>query len=263
MKIRRKLPKLARSGRPAYIVGYSSAPPRLSGLRDSFDLEYGGPLKLRQASRDGAPDDDLLALVVASHGPWSASIQLSLAPAESSAWKERLGWGHPVSGQVLPTSATPREASDQVLHVARLARSITLLTDGTAYDVITHTYLNPSDWKDRPLDQFRASDHVAVEQIAVPDSGQEWLSTRGLIKFGLDEIETFRPLGLSSRPVIETLAGVTDELVKLGQTPKVGTTIAIPALGLSVYVIRHRTALLDGGPVSFREVVWQAGLSSC
>lgn len=256
MKIRRKLPKPSRSARPAYLIGYPSVPPTLSDLRDWFDLEYGGPLNVRHGAGDGAPSDDHSALVLATHGPWSGAFQLSLPVEEAGAWRERLSWGHTAAGQVIPTNATPREASNQVLHAARLARGLTLLTDGTAYDTTCHTFLNPSDWKDRSLDQFKMGDHLIVEQTEADESSREWFSTRGLAKFGLDEIETFRPIGLPNRPVIEILSGIADELARIGQTPKVGTALAIPALGLSVQIIRHRTVGLGAAPTSFREVAW-------
>ena len=256
MKIRRKLPKPARSARPAYLIGYPSIPPTLSDLRDWFDLEYGGPLNVRHGAGDGAPSDDHSALVLATHGPWSGAFQLSLPVEEAGAWRERLSWGHTAAGQVIPTGATPREASDQVLHAARLARGLTLLTDGTAYDTTCRTFLNPSDWKDRPLDHFKADDHLIVEQTEAEESRREWFSTRGLAKFGLDEIETFRPIGLPNRPVIEILSGIADELARIGRTPKVGSRLAIPALGLSVQIIRHRTVGLGALPTSFREVEW-------
>lgn len=257
MRIRRKLPKPARSGRPAFFIGYSSAPPTLADLRDAFDVEYGGPLALRQANQHASPEDEHRTEFLASHSLWTACVQLSLAPEEAEALKERLGWGHPLCAQVLPTAAGPRDAGDLVLHLARLARVITLLTNGTAYDLFTHAYLNPSDWKDRPLDVFRAGDHVTIDQAEAPDPGQERFSTRGLLKFGLDEIETFRPLGLSSRPVMEILAALAEELILKGQSPKVGSTVTLPDLGLSVDIARHRTAPLGGVPVSFREITWQ------
>lgn len=144
-----------------------------------------------------------------------------------------------------------------ILHAARLARGLTLLTDGTAYDVTTATYLNPSDWRDRPLASFQIGDHVTVLQGDADQPDREWFYTRGLSKFGLDEIEVVQPLGLPSRPVIDHLMGIAEEVIRLGRSPKIGTTISIPERGLSVRVIRHRTISADI-PLILREVKWQS-----
>jgi len=256
VKIRRKLPKPARARQPAYVIGYSSAGPTFSDLRDWFDLEYGGPLKLSTGTLRHTPGGDRPAPVLAVHGPWSAALHLSIPQEETDMWREGLGWGHRAAAEVVPTNARPREASDQVLHAARLARGLTLLTDGTAYDTACQIFLNPSDWKDRPLDQFKVGDHLTIEQTEAADSDHEWFLTRGLAKFGLDEIETLRPIGLSSRPVLEILAALADELVRIGQSPKVGTTLVVPALVLPVEFIRHRTVARGVVPTSVREVKW-------
>ena len=257
MKIRRKLPAPPRSGRPAYLIGYTSTPPTLPDVQACFDLDYGGPLTLRQVNRASVPGEVPLGPVVATHGPWSATVQLSLSPDASNIWKDSLGWGHTLCGQVSPASLGPRDASNQVLHVARLARVLTLLTEGTAYDTITQTYLNPSDWKDRPLDRFTVRDHVTIEQADGPDPEREWFSTRGLVKFGLDEVETYRPVGLPSRPTIEVLLDLTEQLIRIGHAPKVGSTVIVPVQDLSVRIIRHRTAAPTGIMVGFREIAWE------
>jgi len=255
MKIRRKPTKLARHARPLYIIGYSSPPPQPEEVRAWFDLEYGGPLTFK-GDHVGSS-----ALVLASHGPWNAAFQISLPSEEATAWKERLNWGHPRAGLVLPTSAPASQSIDLILHAARLARGLALLTGGTAYDVIAHTYLNPSDWKDRPLDRFKAGDHLVVDQEESGDPGSERFYTRGLTKFKLDELETFRPLGLPSRPVLENLRDIADEVLQAGHCPKVGTTLEIPRLGLTLQIIRHRTIASSDGSVPIREIVWgqQAG----
>lgn len=72
MKIRRKSTKLARHARPLYIIGYSAPPPHLAEVRTWFDLEYGGPLTLKEDHVGSS------ALVLAGHGPWNAAFQLSL-----------------------------------------------------------------------------------------------------------------------------------------------------------------------------------------
>jgi len=249
MKIRRKSPKPSGSGQPCSVIGYSSSTPSMSELQMWFDLEYGGPLKLK-ASGDAAP-------MIATHGPWSARLQMALPQADADSWSERLDWRHPHAGLILRPSVTPQQACDLVLFAARLARGLTLLIQGTTYDTVTHAYLNPSDWTDRPLDRFRAADHVTVTLADSPDPHLDWFHTLGLSKFGLDELEVFQPVGLPARPTLDTLAGIADELVRIGRSPKVGTTLPLPLLGLTLNVKRHRTAAPAGMSLPFREISWQ------
>lgn len=210
-----------------------------------FDLEYGGPLKLKESG----------ATLVATHGPWNGQVQL--ASSQAATWSERLDWRHTSAGMVLRPSVTPQQACNLVLFAARLARGLTLLTQGTAYDTVTHTYLNPSDWTDRPLDRFHTADHVMVSQADSPDPQTDWFHTLGLSKFGLDELEVFRPAGLPGRPALETLTAIADEMLRIGRSPNVGTTVPLPVLGLSITVKRHRTAAPAGLSLPFREISWQ------
>jgi len=248
MKIRKKLPKPSGGGQPCYVIGSSSPPPSAAELQMWFDLEYGGPLKLK-ASGEAAP-------VVVTHGPWSVRLQMALPQADAGSWSERLDWRHAHAGVILRPSVTPQQACDLTLFAARLARGLTLLTQGTTYDTVTHTYLNPSDWTDRPLDRFRTADHVTVSQADSPDPQTDWFHTLGLNKFGLDELEVFRPVGLPARPTLETLSGIADEMVRIGRSPKVGTTMPLPLLGLTLTVTRHRTAAPSGLSLPFREISW-------
>lgn len=256
MKIRRKLPKPSRAGRPLYLIGYSFAPPTCSDLQSWFDLEYGGPIRLRSETDETTHPDRGSSTVLASHGPWSASFRVSLSSAEADEWRDRLGWGHSHAGQVVATSSSPGNICDHILHAARLARGLTLLTDGTAYDVTMQAYLNPSDWKDLPLEQFRISDHLRIEQAEADQVGRDWFLTLGLEKFGLDELETFGPVGLPSQPIIERLTAIAQELLRLGHSPKVGTTVTMSSLGLSIQVIRHRSVARAGISLVLREIVW-------
>lgn len=249
MKIRKKLPKPSGSGQPCYVIGYSSPAPSAAELQMWFDLEYGGPLKLKTA---GEP-----APMTASHGPWNVSLQISLSQIDANIWLERLDWRHAHAGMILRPSVTPQQACDLVLFAARLARGLTLLTQGTAYDMVTHTYLNPSDWTDRLLDRFCTADHVTVSQADSPDPQTDWFHTLGLNKFGLDELEVFRPVGLPGRPTMETLAAIADEMLRIGRSPNVGTTVPLPILGFSITVKRHRTAAPTGLSLPFREISWQ------
>jgi len=245
MKIRKKLPKPSGSGQPCYVIGYSSPAPSAAELQTWFDLDYGGPLKLKESG----------ATMSATHGPWT--VQAQMASAQADAWSERLDWRHAHAGAILRPSVTPQQACDLVLFAARLARGLTLLTQGTAYDMVTHTYLNPSDWTDRMLDRFCTADHVTVSQADSPDPQTDWFHTLGLSKFGLDELEVFRPVGLPSRPTLETLATIADELLRIGRSPNVGTTVPLPLLGFSITVKRHRTAAPAGLSLPFREISWQ------
>lgn len=249
MKIRKKLPKPTGGGQPCYVIGYSVPSPSAAELKMWFDLEYGGPLTLH-GEGDAAP-------MRAAHGPWNVWFHPALPPAEAEAWSTRLDWRHPQAGLVLRPSVTPQQACDLALFAARLARGLTLLTQGTSYDPVTHTYLNPSDWTDRPLDRFRTADHVTVAQADSSDPKSEWFHTLGLSKFGLDELEVFQPVGLPARPTLETLIGIADEVLRTGRSPKVGTTLPLPLLGLTVTVRRHRTAAPAGLSLPFREVGWQ------
>jgi hypothetical protein len=256
MKIRRKPPKSAQSGSPLYVVGYSGATPSPEELQCWFDLDYGGPLKLTAVS---SPQKDQAAgFLQAMHGPWRAHCQMACAPAEAARWASGLEWRHERAATVTLVSAAPRDIVDVVLLAARLARGLSLLTGGTAFDLRTQTFLNPSDWIDRRLEQFAAADHVTVCHDETPDGTQEWFFTQGLAKFGLNEIESFQPRGLPEQPVIERLTDIAQELIRLGQIPKVGASIALPLLDLSVHAVRHRTATHAGASLILREITWQA-----
>ena len=258
MRIRRKVSKPHRAERPLFIVGFSAASPALPDLASWFDLEYGGPIRLRELVGQEAETDIRSPLAEASHGPWTAMIRLSLSVSEAEEWKDRLGWRHPLAASVSTTSSPPAEVCNTILHASRLARGITLLTEGTSYDLAAQSFLNPSDWRDQALDQFHTGDHVRVVQAETPDAKQDWFSTRGLSKFGLDEIETFRPLGLPPQPVLDTLIAIADEIVRTGRSPKVGSTMNLEQSGVIVQVVRHRTVPSAGIPLIYREITWRS-----
>lgn len=255
MKIRRKAPKVSpRTARPLYIVGYPGTPPSPAELQGWFDLEYGGPLRVKEDARasPGVPP----APAVVTHGPWDAAVIMALPPSEADSWKEQLAWSHSQAGCIIPTAGTPGKALDLVLHAARLARGLVLLTDGTAYDLVTATYLNPSDWTDRRLDQFVTADHITVSQ-ADSHPEKDWFYTKGLSKFGLDELETFRPKGLPARSVLESLAAIAEAILLSGRSPNVGASVPLESLGLTVTVQHHRTASPSNPPLTLREISWQ------
>jgi hypothetical protein len=252
LKIRRKVSKPPRSKPPLYVIGFSSSPTPAE-LQAWFDLEYGGPLSFK-----GHPiaDEPAIAPLMATHGPWSEWMLLSIPSAQADAWQQRLEWRHTTCAAVGAVTASKSNSADVVLHAARLARGITLLTEGTAYDVTMQTYLNPSDWTDRPLLQFAVKDHVTVVHSDDAERQRDWFYTRGLSKFGLDEIEIFQAIGLPSHSVSENLLNIADELLRIGQSPNVGSTIAIPTLALSIRVVRHRTHPSADTPLILREITW-------
>jgi hypothetical protein len=253
VKIRKKVSKAPRAGVPFAIIGYSSVP-AIEELQTWFDLEYGGPLTVKEApGQDRAEGSPLL---IAMHGPWQALVRLSLTESEAEAWKQRLDWSHSTcAGLWRSTAAARGQAIDATLHAARLARGLVLLTQGTAYDVPGHTYLNPSDCTARRLSAFEVRDHVTVTQSEDAERG-EWFSTRGLSKFGIDEIETFGPVGLPADPVMDQLLTIAAELVRRGQSPSVGVTLEIPELDRAIRVLRHRTVPSADTPLILREVAW-------
>lgn len=256
MKIRRKLPKVPRMARPLYVVGFTGTPPGPAELQTWFDLDYGGPLRFREGRRDDSSDTS--PLLIATHGPWDAVLRSTLPAAEAEHWKTVLGWGHPQAGWVMPATGTPGKTLDLILHAARLARGLTLLTDGTAYDVVSSIYLNPSDWKDRPLSQFLAGDHITVSHTESGDPDKEWFYTKGLAKFGLDELETFRPRALPSRLTLDGLADIAAAILLNGRSPNVGATISLQSLGMAVKVLNHRTASPSDPPLTLREITWES-----
>ena len=248
MRIRRKAPKPSRT-RPLYILGYRGSFPTPAEIQFWFDVEYGGPLRLQERSSSES------ALVMATHGPWTAAIE-RLSDHDALTWRDALGWDHPAVGQILPTSGQASDRLDQVLLAARLARGITLLTQGTAYDMVTEQYLNPSDWQDRALRQFAVRDHVQARQSDASDDTVEWVFTRGLSKFGVDELETFSPRGLPVTPLLDTLLEIAQALVGRPHPLTVGTELELSELALRVKVLRHRTASPGGLTIPLREISW-------
>ena len=240
---------------PAFLIGYTASDPIPPGLLVAwFDQQYGGPLRTQLAHGPEASRFE------AHHGPWAGLVDTGVPPAVAEAWKERIAWGHDRAAQVLPLRLTGADRRDLILHMARLARGLTLLTDGTAYDVATGAYLNPSDWSDRPLREFRLSDHLRIEAVSGREDARVWFHTRGMGKFGIEDIETYRAAGLSERPVLEALAEIAETLINLGKAPKVGEDFTVDAPGgivRVIRVIRHRTDQSYGDTLILREVAWE------
>ena len=247
MRIKKKTPRPSAKRPPLYFVGYRGAAPAPEELCAWFGHEYGGPLVLK--SEDGASES-----WQATHGPWTVHIVIPLPSTHSDGLKEQLAWEHEKIGAVSPSVMPPRDMPDTILLAARVSRGLTLLTQGTAYDITTQQYLNPSDWRDRSLSGFVLDDHVIITQDDGHKAEEVWCYTLGLSKFGMDELETFHPRGLSERNPKELLSESASEMIRIGQSPKVGSAIHLPILGRTIRIANHRTAAPLGRMLSFREI---------
>ena len=234
---------------PAFLIGWTHGDPPPPGyLAAWFDQQYGGPLTIRFLSGEGHTHFE------AAHTNWKAQVQLAPSPLIVQEWQKRLQWEHDHVAPVMPSPKAISDRQDEVLHLARIARGLTLLMEGTAYDVATGVYHNPSDWTDRELSVFYIEDHVRVEQHEQMRDMRTWLHTRGLTKFGLDEVESFESIGLTASEGASVLYEVSRSLLAHGKNPKVGEHIPIGEEGRQFEVVRHRTDPLYGIPMAFREV---------
>ena len=237
---------------PAFVIGYTLAEPPPPGyLAAWFNQRYGGPLQIQFPNEAGHSRFDAI------HTTWHVTVNTALPEDTAETWHQGLEWSHSQLAAVAPVQHVGQDKRDIALHTARIARGITLLTEGTAYDVVTHSFLNPSDWSDRPLDQFDIEDHVKVEQQENLATCQIWFYTLGLAKFGLEEIETFRPLGLPDQPVIDKLLEIGTLLLGTGKGTKVGDQLPLPESGHVVRIERHRTDQSTGRVLHLREVIWE------
>ena len=76
----------------------------------------------------------------------------------------------------------------------------------------------------------------------------------GLSKFGYDELETFVPQGVPDRTAKDLLGESVQEVIRLGQSPKVGASIMLPLSSKTVTIRNHRTAAPGGRMLGFREL---------
>src|SRR5262245_15059338 len=247
MRIKKKSKKPSSKRPPLYFIGYRGTCPMPDELALWYDRAYGGPLKI--VREDGAPESWQV-----SHGPWGAHIVIPLPSTHTAGLADQLSWEHETIGAIAPSVVPPREMPDTLLLGARLSRGLTLLTQGTAYDITTQQYLNPSDWKDRALTGFVVDDHVLIAQDDQSRAEEIWCYTLGLSKFGMDELEMFLPRGTSDRTAKELLVEAAHEMIRLGQSPKVGTAIYLPTLSRTISIANHRTADPTGRMLAFREV---------
>lgn len=247
MRIRKKVPKPSARRPPLYFIGYRGTAPAFDELMDWYDREYGGPLKARS---EPVASESWHTM----HGPWTAHVVMPLPTTHTDSLKETLAWEHDQIGAVAPSVMPPREMPDTILFAARLARGLTLLTQGTAFDLTTQQYLNPSDWKDRPLTHFVMADHILVLQDDDDTGDRSWCYTLGLNKFGMDELETFSPRGLPNSHAHDLLEEAAAELLRTGQVLKIGSQLRLMLLGQTITISNYRTAAPAGRTLSFREI---------
>ena len=234
---------------PAFLIGWThgEAPPP-GYLAAWFDQHYGGPLQIRFLSKSGHQHFE------AVHTSWTAQVQFAPTTAVVEQWNSRLQWEHRHLVEVMAVPKNQVDRQDEVLHIARIARGLTLLLEGTSYDVATGGYSNPSDWNDRDLSRFKVDDHVQVDQHDQTAQMRTWLHTRGLKKFGLDEIELFHSMGLSGKEMEGILYEVAWQLITDGKNPKIGGYVTIGEEERKVEVVRHRTDAIYGMPLALREI---------
>ncbi|RMH36923.1 MAG: hypothetical protein D6690_04560 [Nitrospirae bacterium] len=251
-KIKKKTASSKPRTPPAFVVGFTHADPPPPGyLAAWFNEAYGGPLTIHLMGSMGHHRYE------AAHTTWRATVQMALPDDVVNGWRDRLNWSHAHVVEIRQSPQGRGDRRDLALHTARIARGLTLLTEGTAYDVIGDVFLNPSDWSDMRLDGFTLRDHVRVFQEEHLGRGHVWFYTKGLMKFGLDEIETYRPLGLPDRPTIDTLLELSEVLVAAHKVAKVRDRILLSDAGHEVRIIRHRTDCTIGRSVPLREVRWE------
>ena len=250
-KIRRHVPAQHRHISPAFVIGYSHhEPPPAGFLAAWFTQTFEEQLDIMFPTMDGTTTFD----AVLHHRKAHVTAQCAMDVA--SAWSNRLEWIHTQVAEVYPSKTSQGHDREQVLYLARLARGLTELTEGTAYDLGMQTYINPSDWMTQPLDQFRLVDHLRVEHVERAHEGRVWFHTRGLGKFGFEEIETYKGSGLPVAPVIETLTCIAEAIILRGHALRNGESIAIHSTGKVADVVRYRTDSTYGLQLNLREVVW-------
>jgi hypothetical protein len=76
----------------------------------------------------------------------------------------------------------------------------------------------------------------------------------GPTKFGLDELEFFQGKGLPESTAKEILNAAAHELLRMGQSPKVGTSIHLPALDQTLRIVNYRTVAPAGRMIGFRQL---------
>ncbi|MGQ0667619.1 MAG: hypothetical protein ACT4O4_11350 [Nitrospiraceae bacterium] len=247
MRIRKKTARPSAKRPPLYFIGYRGTAPATDEVKMQYEREYGGPMAVCHEAGSSESWQ-------ASHGPWSAHVVMPLPMSHGADVMKQLAWEHDLIGAVAPSLTSPRDMPDTILFSARVARCLTLLTQGTAYDVTTQAYLNPSDWQNCPLTTFLVDDHLSIAQDEASRPDQVWFYSLGLTKFGLDEIELFQNRGLPDSTAREILTEAAHELLRVAQSPKVGTVFHLPLLGRPISIANYRTAAPAGRMLGFREL---------
>jgi len=251
-KIKKKKPT-APNMIPAFIIGWTyDDPPPPGFLAAWFDRHYGGPLTVRFLEAAGHDYFE------ARHTSWTVQIDFSPAEEQVIRWQASLHWDHRHVGFIGAPSLGGHDRRDAVLHAARLARGVSLLMESTTFDVATGAYLNPSDWRDRALEVFDVEDHVKVEQQERIGERRLWLHTRGLTRFGWDELEIFQSIGLADQDARQFLLESAEAIIRENRTLKVGEAINLSGSPFRAKVVRHRTDSFYGFPLSFREISWES-----
>ena len=250
-KIKRKVSTQRRKTFPAFVIGYTNPEPPAAGfLAAWFNQAFEEQLDITFPTANSTTTFDVIIQSRKAH------IDTQCSADVANSWHDRLEWIHTHAAEIYPPKTSKPHGKDQIFHLARLARGLTELTEGTAYDLGTGTYVNPSDWLTQPLDNFRLADHVGIEQVERPDEERVWFHTRGLGKFGFEEIETYTGTGLSAQPAIETLEIIAESIILRGNPLRTGDSIEIPTTGQTAEVVRHRTDPTYGIQLNLREVVW-------
>ena len=247
MRIRKKSPKPSAKRPPLYFIGYRDTAPVTEELKLLYEREYGAPLAIRH-------EESSAESWQATHGPWSAHVVLPLPVSHVAEVMKQLTWEHDRMGAVAPSITSPRDMPDTVLLATRVARCLTLLSQGTAYDVIRQTYINPSDWQPRTLTSCQLDDHLSIIHDDTSQPDRVWSYSLGLSKFGLDEVEVFMAKGLPDSEAKELLSESAVELLRTGRSPNVGTALDLPQLGRTIRIRNYRTAAPAGRMLGFREI---------
>lgn len=164
MKIRKKAPKPA-PAKLRVVCDRLSRDPTVARRPDTSGTtsHYGG-------SRSCGPDRHEDGRVPAPlHGPMARPC-----PGQPTRDRGRALAVRPHLGITLNSASSrhprPHRApkGDTVLVAARLARGLTLLTDGTAFDVTCHEYLNPSDLERPAVNGLRDATTMSPSSIRRP-----------------------------------------------------------------------------------------------
>ena len=144
-KIKKKTSQKKTPSLPAFVIGYShsDAPPP-GYVAAWFNQMYGGPLHVHFIKESGHSQFEAI------HTTWRVAVNTAVPSDTAETWQQRLQWSHSKLAKVTPLQNVGQDKRDVTLHASRIARGISLLTEGTAYDLATNSFLNPSDWNDLP-----------------------------------------------------------------------------------------------------------------